>query len=155
MIFRKAKINDTDKIYNTLSKSFEPYKKYFTKKGYNSAVLSSDEIQERIKKNIFKVYVVTIDNKIVGTTSIIQKNDRYYIRSLAVEPDYQNKGIGLFILENIFKIAKKENIKKISLDSFKPLNKAVNFYEKHGFKKTGITKDLYGNEIFEMLKESV
>lgn len=153
MIFRKAKINDTDKIYNTLINSFVSYKKYFTKKGYNSTILSHKEIQERIKKNIFKVYVVTIDNKIVGTTSIIQQNDRYYIRSMAVEPDYQNKGIGLFIFENIFNIAKNENIKKISLDSFKPLKKAVRFYKKHGFKKTGIKKDLFGNEIFEMVKE--
>jgi ribosomal protein S18 acetylase RimI-like enzyme len=152
LVFRKAKINDKEKIYNILLNSFKPYKKDYTEKGYYSTILSPEKIEERINENIFKIFVVTIDKKIVGTVSILHQDDRYYIRSMAVEPDYQNKGVGLFILENIFDIAKNENIKKISLESFKPLKKAVRFYEKHGFKKTGIIKDLYGNEIFEMIK---
>ena len=146
-------MNEIDEIHNILLNSFEPYRIYFTVECFSSAVLSPGEIKKRIKNNIFKVYVVIIDKKIVGTASILPQDDRYYLRSMAVDPNYQNKGIGLFILENISNVAEKENIRKISLESFKPLHKAIGFYEKYGFKKTGITKDLCGNEIFEMIKE--
>jgi len=153
LVFRRAKMNEIDEIHNILLNSFEPYRKYFTEEGFSSAVLSIEEIKKRIKNYIFKVYVVIIDKKIVGTASILPQDDRYYLRSMAVDPNYQNKGIGLFILENISNVAEKENIRKISLESFKPLYKAIGFYEKYGFKKTGITKDLCGNEIFEMIKQ--
>lgn len=150
--FELAKINDKNKIYNILLNSFEPYKEYFTEDGFYSTVLSPEEIENRIKQIFFKVFVVTMEKRIVGTVTVIPQNDRYYLRSMAVEPNYQNTGIGSFILENIYRIAKNDNIKKVSLESFKPLEKAVRFYKKHGFEKTGITKDLYGIEIFEMIK---
>jgi hypothetical protein len=41
----------------------------------------------------------------------------------------------------------------VTLDSFRPLKNAVRFYKKYGFKETGVTTDLYGIEIFEMIKE--
>jgi len=144
LVFRGANINEKDDIYQILIESFEPYRKYYTEEGYISTVLSPEEIKKRLKDNVFKVFVVTLDKKIVGTVSIIQKNDSYYIRSMAVDPDYQNQGIGLFILENICNIAENENIKKISLDSFQPLEKAVKFYEKYGFKKNRYNKRFAG-----------
>jgi N-acetylglutamate synthase-like GNAT family acetyltransferase len=151
--FRTAKINDKDKIFNILLNSFESYRGHYTEEGFKSTILSPEEIENRIKQNIFKVFVaVTLENEIVGTVSIIKQNDRYYIRSMAVEPKFQKKGIGSFILENICKIAGNDDIKKLSLESFEPLKKAIRFYKKHGFIESGITKDLHGNEIFEMIK---
>jgi len=153
LVLRRAKINEEYDIYDILIEAFEPYKKDFTLKGYKAAILNPDEFKKRIIENIFMVFVITLNKRIIGTVSILHKTDSFYIRSMAVHPDYQNKGIGFFILENISNFAKKEKIKKLSLESFKPLFKAVRFYEKYGFKKTGIIKDLCGNEIFEMIKE--
>ena len=73
---------------------------------------------------------------------------------MAVLPDYQKRGIGLFILKNITVSAKRKNVKTISLETSKPLKRAINFYKNFGFKFTGAVKNFYGIEIFEMKKHN-
>ncbi len=72
---------------------------------------------------------------------------------MAVKPKYQGKGIGMKILKEIDKIARKKEYKTMSLECFYPLKKAISLYKKCGFKRTGKTRDYYGIKIFEMLKE--
>ncbi|MFQ6116510.1 MAG: GNAT family N-acetyltransferase, partial [bacterium] len=75
-----------------------------------------------------------------------------HIRSMAVKADYQGKGIGWRILQEINGLAKKKHCQTITLESFEPLTKAVSLYEKFGFRRTGRKKNLYGIRIFEMLR---
>jgi GNAT superfamily N-acetyltransferase len=72
---------------------------------------------------------------------------------MAVHPNYQKRGIGLFILNKINELAKRKNIKTISLDTSKPLKKAIKFYKEFDFDFTGVTKNFYGVEIYEMIKK--
>lgn len=154
LTFRKAKTSDINHIHEILYKSFQPYQKFYTDQAFAATVISPEEIKNRIIKSVYDVFVALFNSQIVGTVSLSIKNQGIlYIRSMVVDPDFQRKGIGRFILENIISFAKKRKIKKFVLESSKPLNNALNFYEKHGFKKTGYTRDFYGIEIFEMIKE--
>ena len=151
--FRKAQIHEINDIHLVLSKAFEPYRKSYTTGALNATVLTPNDIQNRFLGQEYEVYVVTINNYIVGTVSLLQKDqDQLYLRSMAVDPDYQSKGIGLFILKKIDELARRKNIKKISLETSKPLKRAIKFYKNFGFDFTGVTQNFYGIEIYEMIK---
>ncbi len=154
LTFRKANTSDINDIHEILYKSFKPYQRFYTDQAFAATVISPEEIKNRIMKSVYDVFIALFDNQIVGTVSLSIKNqDILYIRSMAVDPDFQRIGIGNFILENITSYYEKRKIKKFILESSKPLNNALNFYEKHGFKKTGLNRDFFGVEIFEMIKE--
>jgi ribosomal protein S18 acetylase RimI-like enzyme len=154
LIFSKANPNDTIDIYEILFRSFKPYQKYYTDQAYKATILSPEKIKDRLLKEKYEVFITLLNSQIVGTVSISIKNQNIlYIRSMAVHPDFQREGIGGFIMDNIFDITEKKGIKKIILETSKPLKNAFNFYEKHGFKKTGVFRDFYGVTIFEMIRE--
>ena len=155
LIFKRAEIKEIYDIYQVLLKSFKPYVKFYTKKSFYATVLSVEKIKDRIIKNEYDVYVVKAGSNIVGTVSLkILDFSSLYIRSMAVLPDMQRSGIGRFILENINYIARDSKIEKLVLESSRPLQNALNFYEKYGFKKTGFTRDFYGVQVYEMIKNT-
>ncbi len=154
--FRRANTRDINVIHEILYKSFEPYQRFYTDEAFAATVISPKEIKERILKKDYDIFVAIFNSQIVGTVSLSIKNQKFlYIRSMAVHPDFQRKGIGCFMLDNIYYIAEKKKIKKIVLESSEPLYNALDFYEKYGFKKTGFTRDFYGVEIFEMIKNLI
>jgi N-acetylglutamate synthase-like GNAT family acetyltransferase len=153
LTFRKARIQEIKDVLLVLSKAFEPYKKYYTNDAFNATVLTPNVMKDRILNKKYEIFVVLINKQIIGTVSLSMKDkDQLYIRSMAVHPDYQKRGVGLFILKKINELTIGKNIKTISLDTSKPLKRAIKFYKNFGFKFTGIIKDFYGNEIYEMKK---
>ncbi|MHC0037768.1 GNAT family N-acetyltransferase [Pseudoneobacillus sp. C159] len=59
------------------------------------------------------------------------------ILAIALLPGNRGKGIGTLLLEEIFKNAKEQGYKKISL-SVDPTNPALRLYERFGFQQVGI-----------------
>lgn len=154
LAFRKAKTHEIYQIYYVLLKAFEPYKKNYTDGAFQATTLSPLVIYNRLLGKKYDVFVILTNNIIVGTVSITRKDqDDLYIRSMAVHPDYQKRGIGFFIIKKIIEIAEKYNIKIISLDTSKPLKKAIKFYKKAGFEFSGLKQDFYGVKIYEMIKK--
>jgi N-acetylglutamate synthase-like GNAT family acetyltransferase len=152
--FSKARMQDIKDIHSVLLKAFESYNNDYTNDAYIATVLSTTEIKNRILGEKYEIYVITINKKIIGTVSISKKNKyKLYIRSMAVHPNYQKRGIGHFILNKIIELAKKNNIEYIFLDTSKLLKEAVEFYKKFGFVFTGVKHDFYGIEIYEMIKK--
>jgi ribosomal-protein-alanine N-acetyltransferase len=149
----KAKEENAQQIHNVLSKAFSPYFQYYTNEAYQATVASSQVFKKRIRNKRTNVLIANYDNKIIGTASIQKKSGYIYIYSMAVDPAFQNNGVGQYLLDEIIKYAIREKIKKISIESYYPLKNAIYFYESNGFKKTGKSKDYHGIEVFEMIKE--
>jgi ribosomal protein S18 acetylase RimI-like enzyme len=151
---REASITDVHEIHDILSESFTPFHQYYTPEAYQKTINSPTMIRKRIMDQKTEVLVVTYRNEIVGTASLTkQRNGRLHIRSMAVKPNYQNRGIGQCILEKIDKIAQEGHTKTISLECFKPLINAVSLYEKLGYRRTNKKRNYHGISIFEMIKE--
>lgn len=151
---RNTKNSDIQAIYKVLSKAFEPYKQDYTQEAYNATVISACEIEKRMNEQKTEVLVAVYHNKIVGTATITTKeNGELYIRSMAVKPNTQRKGMGMLMLEEIDRRAKQKHCKIISLECFEPLTKATKLYEKSGFKRTGRQRSYYGIKIFGMKKD--
>ena len=67
------------------------------------------------------------------------------IHKLYVLPAYQGKGIGVQFLEVLTGIALQNHLTSLRLKVFHLNHKAIRFYEKNGFVKTGIEKTDPGN----------
>ena len=66
-----------------------------------------------------------------------------HITNVAILPEYQNRGIGSFLIESIIKKAQFIEYKSITLEVRKSNITAQALYLKIGFEKTGIKKRYY------------
>jgi len=83
-----------------------------------------------------------INDKVVGTARL-QKNSNEIgqIRYMAVDPQYQRRGIGKNIVLKLHQMAQKMELKKIILDAREP---SLGFYDKLGYKITKKSYLLFG-----------
>ena len=77
--------------------------------------------------------LVLLKKKPVGRLYIHRQKEEIRIIDIALLPDYQNQGIGTFLLKNIMQEAKKDD-KIVSLHVEK-MNPALKLYERLGFKR--------------------
>ena len=89
--------------------------------------------------------VAEADNKIVGTAAIEEAE----LLTFFVLPEYQKRGIGRKLLEEIENFAKRGGIKTIHVDSSVT---GQNFYENSGYRKTGVEKTATAGRQIEMVK---
>lgn len=92
----------------------------------------------KIFKNMPLIYVAIIDEKVVGTATLIleQKFIRNgaicgHIEDVAVHSTYQNKGIGKQLINKLIEVAKENKCYKVILDCNADL---IDYYQKLGFK---------------------
>jgi ribosomal protein S18 acetylase RimI-like enzyme len=61
-----------------------------------------------------------------------------YITSLFVKEPHRKKGIGSQLLKKVIENAKKKGVVEVHVDTEENNTKAIEFYQKHGFKKVGV-----------------
>ena len=98
------------------------------------------------------VHIIAKDDETVVGIERLQFNSETesQIRYMAVEPEYENNGIGRQIVEVLEQQARLNHRKKIMLDAREP---AVGFYEKLGYVTKEKTYLLFGSiQHFKMTK---
>lgn len=94
-------------------------------------------------KNNYLIYVACIENKVVGfigiEVSYVFELPKQIMRvnALAVDKNYQNKGIGKHLIQEVEKYAIINNMAAITLNSGISRKTAHIFYEKQGYSKKG------------------
>lgn len=117
-----------------------------TEQSHNIHILSKNILKEDIKnKNYYYLVARNNEEKIVGYIGISYILDEADIISIVVHKDYTKKGIATLLLQEIFKFAKDNNIKKLMLEVRISNIPAQKLYEKHGFKQITIRKNYYDN----------
>lgn len=95
--------------------------------------LKNDMVEKALKNDLFSISVYDKD-KLIGIGRVIGDGAIYfYLQDIIVIPEYQNKGIGLLMMEKIeeyFSIAANSN-SFIGLMAAKDVKE---FYEKFGYK---------------------
>ena len=128
---KKAEANELLKIqkeafYSDLIK----YKDYHT----NPAAESLDYFLFRMQNSLH--YSIYIDGRLTGAICLVkQTKDHYYLYRIYFGPEFQNKGYGSKILQQLE--GKFPQVKKWSLDTPKDNRRNRHFYEKFGYKKMG------------------
>lgn len=81
-------------------------------------------------------YSIFVDGRLAGGICIVkQTKDHNYLYRIFLGSEFQNKGLGSKILQDLERQFPK--VKKWSLDTPKDNRRNRHFYEKFGFKKTG------------------
>ena len=115
-----------------------------TEQSHNIHILSKNILKEDIKnKNYHYLVAKNGDKKIIGYIGISYILEDADIISIVVHKDYTNHGIACLLLQEIFKFAEENNIKRIMLEVRNSNIPAQKLYEKHGFKHISIRKNYY------------
>lgn len=83
-------------------------------------------------------WIAKIDNKIIGTISLLDIGDRKAaLRKMFVGKDYRGKefGVGQKLLNTLIEWAMCKGFKEIFLGTTEKFTRAQRFYEKNGFKE--------------------
>ena len=109
-------------------------------------------IDEAELKKISKVYLK--DDKIIGYISYQIMYERAELNYIFVKEEERKKGVASKMLEYMLNNLKEECIETIDLEVNSLNKKAINLYQKYGFKTVSIKKKYYdGIDGFLMLKE--
>lgn len=143
IVIRERSLDDVERFYEFITKLDNEAKYMLFEK--NERNVNKDIIKKNIETIIDNndlCYIALYDNKIIGF--IIAAREKF-IRTkhsanivVGILENYCGHGIGYELFQNVFKWAKKYDIKRLELTVITENIRAVNLYEKLGFKIEGI-----------------
>jgi ribosomal protein S18 acetylase RimI-like enzyme len=71
---------------------------------------------------------------------------------MSVLPEWQGKGVADELLIRAEEELRSRACLYVTLDTTEPLQRAIRFYERHGFRATGRVTDFYGMPLYEYSK---
>jgi GNAT superfamily N-acetyltransferase len=150
---RKASAGDSAGILDCLAAAFAPYRDAYTAGAYQDTVLSPDTIGERLSS---AAVLVAIDDagQVVGTVGYtVIGGVEGHLRGMAVRPGWQGRGVAHRLLESVEEETRRLSCARVSLGTTRVLERAMRFYEEHGFRRHGPAGDFFGMALFEYVKE--
>ncbi len=123
---------------------------------------SRKSIQRSLNSKFQEVLIIeTKENKRIPIGALVLFKYKLALRiySIAVLPEYRNKGIGTFSLNYLKNLAVEKQYKKILIEVHVKNNSLIEWYKINGFKGTHVIKDYYtaGEDALKMeyISESV
>ena len=149
---RRAAIEDETAILECLALAFEPFREQYTPEGFRDTTLTPETLRERLKKMALFVAQAP-SGEIVGTIGGSVHHQSGHLRGMAVRPEWQGRGVAEELLRAVEGELRAEGCLQITLNTTRPLQRAMRFYEKHGYRPTGKVKDFFGMPLFEYVKQ--
>jgi ribosomal protein S18 acetylase RimI-like enzyme len=147
---RRATAKDGQAILACLAAAFAPYRNQYTPDAFADTVLDSATVQERIRGMC--VFVAVSKDMIVGTIGCKANGQEGHLRGMAVLPQWQGTAVASSLLEAAETELRQAGCKLVTLDTTMPLQRAIRFYQQHGFLASGRVADFFGMELFEYRK---
>ena len=149
---RPANAGDAGSILQCLRAAFEPYRSQYTPQAYLDTVMTPDTLLRRLTSMTVLV-AVSAEGNIAGTIGgAAVSSSEGHLRGMAVPPQWQGHGIAQRLLDSMEKNLLAKGSRLISLDTTEPLQRAMRFYEKNGYRRTGKTTDFFGMPLIEYAK---
>ena len=148
----RATVEDVNGILDCLLSAFGAYQPAYTADAYEDTVLQRESLLRRLEE---MTVLVALDGpgRVVGTLAYkVLEESEGHLRGMAVRPEYQGRGIAEQLLTHAETDLAKENCSRISLDTTQPLERAMSFYERHGYRRSGKTRDFFGMPLIEYEK---
>lgn len=150
-LIRRATDDDCPAILQCLHLAFAPYLHQYTPEGFLDTVLTLETLRLRMRE--MTVFVAVKGRTIVGTIGCVAHGATGHLRGMAVQPDSQGSGVSVRLLEKALGELREAGCQLVTLDTTEPLRRAVRFYEKHGFQRSGRVTDFFGMPLFEYCKK--
>src|SRR6266545_347126 len=119
---RRADSNDGEAILACLAAAFAPYRNNYTPAGFADTVLDSESVQRRLREMCVLVAVS------------------------------QGSGVASALLQAAEAEVRSQHCKRVTLDTTDPLARAMRFYARHGFTRSGRVSDFFGMPQHEWVK---
>ncbi|HEY8423000.1 MAG TPA: ribosomal protein S18-alanine N-acetyltransferase [Thermoclostridium sp.] len=132
LVIRQMRIEDIENVLNIEKKSFtSPWSK----------LMFFDELQNPRAHYI----VAEISGAIVAYAGLWIIMDEGHITNIAVDPAYRRMKIGSRLMEEIIHLARKNNIRGLTLEVRESNTAAISMYKNFGFKIEGLRKNYYSD----------
>jgi len=96
---------------------------------------------------------VDAQDNVAGTIAgVAVSSSESYLRGMAVPPEGHGRGVRQRLLQAMEKHLIGGGCTRVSLDTTEPLQRAMRFYEKNGFERTGKVTDFFGMPLIEYVK---
>jgi ribosomal protein S18 acetylase RimI-like enzyme len=155
---RPATTADASAVLHCLHTAFAPYRDQYSPNAFADTVLSPETLLERMKTMDILV-AVSDEGNIVGTVAChvlepdaARKKDGH-IRGMAVLPSHQGNAVGEQLLRAAESQLRAAGCSRMLLDTTAPLERAIRFYEKNGFRRSGMVRDFFAMPLFEYVKD--
>ncbi|MBE0477928.1 ribosomal protein S18-alanine N-acetyltransferase [Candidatus Aerophobetes bacterium] len=96
-----------------------------------------------MKKNFAYYWVLEFEGKLVGYGGYWKIQDEAHLTTFAIHPSYRRRGLGKILLFYVLEDARKQGMKKVTLEVRKSNFAAQALYEKSGFKKIAVRSHYY------------
>jgi GNAT superfamily N-acetyltransferase len=151
---RQATERDAAGILACLHSAFEPYRHDYTPEGFADTTLTRDSIDRRLASMSLLVAATEArEGDIVGTVAYqVYSDAEAHLRGMAVLPDWQGCGVASRLLATVESLLRTGNCTRITLDTTAPLQRAIRFYERNGFRRSGRVGDFFGMPLYEYVK---
>ena len=147
---REATAGDVPGILACLAAAFEPYRPSYTPAAFADTVLDPVTLRERLA---VMTLLVAVEERgtVVGTIGyrLMDAGARGHLRGMAVLPDWKGSGLAAALLSAVEEALRRRGCRRMTLNSVAPLQRAIAFYERRGFRRTGRVSDLSGMPLFE------
>jgi len=149
---RQASKSDVEDIRHCLAAAFEPFRAQYTRGGFFDTVPSAANLVRRIAD--MTLFLAEANGKVVGTIGCNKCYDHEgHLRGMAVLPEYQGSGVAASLLAAAETELKRQGCTRVTLDTTEPLQRAIHFYEKYGFRPSGRVSDFFGMRLHEYVKQ--
>ena len=149
---RTAVISDAPLVAACLDAAFAPNRDLYSSAAYADTVPSLEGILRRIAS--MRVLVAVAGNQVAGTIAgELKERGEGHLRGMAVLPQWQGSGIAIQLLTAIEDYLHTQGCHRVTLDTTLPLQRAIRFYQSHGYRHTGVIGDFFGMPLYEYAKD--
>ena len=121
-----------------------------------SLLLLADEEMQAIERYIHAsaIYIAEMEDKAIGVYALYPLNERQAeIKAIAVDDDYQNRGIGKQLLQHAATVARKAGFKELLIGTPTIALKQLSIYQKAGFTWFDTKKDFFVTSYTQLIYE--
>jgi len=147
---RRAASNDGQGIVACLAAAFAPYSNRYTPAAFTDTVLDSRLVEDRLREMC--VFVAVSEGNVVGTVACAASGEEGHLRGMAVLSDWQGSGVASALLHAAEAEIRSQRCKRVTLDTTEPLARAMHFYARHGFTRSGRVSDFFGMRLHQWVK---
>lgn len=83
------------------------------------------------------------DTSLLGYLIIARYVDAWHVMNIAVDPEYQRRGIATMLLEELFEVTASDGLRGYTLEVRVSNTGAIKLYESLGFKGRGVRRGYY------------
>jgi GNAT superfamily N-acetyltransferase len=147
---RAATRADAEAIAAVLAEAFRAFEPRYTPEAFRATTPPPEVVRARFDEG--PAWVAEGD-AVIGTVAAVNGPEGVYVRSMAVLPDAQGRGVGARLLRAVEGYARSAGAERLYLSTTPFLDAAIALYERAGFRRTDDPPhDLFGTPLLTMVK---